>query len=440
MSTETIDKIAESGAAESLSKRFGEPSWVLEKRLQSLAAYLATPYPTTRDEAWRYTDPRRIKWDGISMTNGASPHCDETQRVKALEGFEEMAGHAAVAINCDGDCGFWHVPESWTSRGVKVMDWKTAIAKAPDFVKANFMKDALPNVFDKFTSLHGAFLNSATIIHVPKGVALDEPLVNINWHTTPGKIFFPHILIVMEEDSHLRVLDILKGTGENSVHVPAYEFILAPGSTLKYIRLQQLPLTSTALGYQRAIIGRDAALTAGVVNLGGKIIRDTIQSRMAGTGSTARMLGAYVAGEGQHFDHYTLQEHAAGHAMSDLLFKGAMSGNGRSVFNGKIIVYPNAQKTDAYQKNRNLILSKGARADSIPQLEIAADDVRCSHGATMSRVQEHELFYLMSRGLTRKMAEELLIFGFIDEVLDKFEWHDIAYPIECRISQRIKEW
>lgn len=302
------------------------------------------------------------------------------------------------------------------------------------------MQDVLPNMFDKFTALHGGLLNSATVVHVPKGVALDEPLINVNWHTSPRTLLMPHLLVVLEENSQLRVLDIHKGTGENSMHIPAFEFSLAPASNLKYIRLQQLPLSSVSFGYQRAYVARDAHLTTGVVNLGGRLVRDTIQAKITGTGSTARMLGAYVAGEGQHFDHYTLQEHAAGHAMSDLLFKGAMSGNGRSVFNGKIIVYPNAQKTDAYQKNRNLILSKGARADSIPQLEIAADDVKCSHGATMSRVQEHELFYLMSRGLTRRMAEELLIFGFIDEVLDKFEWKDIAYPIECRISQRIKEW
>lgn len=440
MSTETIDRLAESGAAKAIAERFGEPSWFYEKRVQSLAAYSSIPMPTTRDEAWRYTDLRKLKWDGLELTNGAAPHCDESQKVKALEGFEEMAGQAAIAISCDGVSGFWSVPESWTSRGVKVMDWQTALRQSPDFVKAHLMKDILPNLFDKFTALHGGLLNTATIVHVPRGVALDEPLININWHTAQKSLFFPHLLVVMEENSQLRILDILKGTGENTAHVPAFEFSLAQASNLKYIRLQQLPLSSTSLGYQRAFVGRDAHLTTGVVNLGGRLVRDAIQARMAGTGSTARMLGAYVAGEGQHFDHYTLQEHAAGHSMSDLLFKGAMSGNGRSVFNGKIIVYPGAQKTDAYQKNRNLLLSKGARADSIPQLEIAADDVRCSHGATMSRVQENELFYLMSRGLTRRMAEELLIFGFIDEVLDKFEWRDIAYPIECRISQRIKEW
>lgn len=440
MRTETLENFAKSAAAKAIAERNGEPSWILEKRLQSLAAFEATPYPTTRDEAWRYTDIRKLSWEGLQLTNGSGSSCDDSQRVKALDGFEEMSDQAAVTINCDGACGYWNIPKSWQERGVKVYDWRTALLQYPDFLRNHFMQDVLPNMFDKFTALHGGLLNSATVVHVPKGVALDEPLINVNWHTSPRTLLMPHLLVVLEENSQLRVLDIHKGTGENSMHIPAFEFSLAPASNLKYIRLQQLPLSSVSFGYQRAYVARDAHLTTGVVNLGGRLVRDTIQAKITGTGSTARMLGAYVAGEGQHFDHYTLQEHAAGHAMSDLLFKGAMSGNGRSVFNGKIIVYPNAQKTDAYQKNRNLILSKGARADSIPQLEIAADDVKCSHGATMSRVQEHELFYLMSRGLTRRMAEELLIFGFIDEVLDKFEWKDIAYPIECRISQRIKEW
>ncbi|MEP0813096.1 MAG: Fe-S cluster assembly protein SufD [bacterium] len=423
-----------------ISKILGEPSWLAEKRVQGLAVFDAKPFPFVKDEGWKYTDPRKIKLDGLALSDGTADMCDEAVTVQALDGFEKMVEAAAVAIHCNGRFCKMNLPSSWLERGVQVLDWRSAIAKAPDLLKQHFMSGILPNTFDKFTALHSAAVSGGLVLLVPDGVELAEPLFSIHWLGAENRLEAPHLLVLCGKNSSARFVDVFAGPGGGGVALPAYEFNLEPNCRLNYIRLQQVGQQTTILGYQKAIVGRDANLITGVVNLGGRLVRDVIQARMQGSGSEAKLLGAYMPGKGQHFHHETLQEHAVPYCHSDLLFKGALSGDGRAVFGGMIKVFPGAQKTDAYQKNRNLILSKEARADSIPQLEIRADDVKCSHGATVSQVQENELFYLQSRGLRRPAAEELLVFGFIDEVLAKMDWPEIVAPLECRISARIKQW
>lgn len=421
-----------------LAHRFGEPDWMAAKRRESMGIFRDMPLPTIRDDGWRYTDPRKIRLDGLALPAVRGEKCDDDVRVKALDGFEQMAGSAGVMIHCNGLPGFKSLPKSWGKRGVKALDWQSAVREMPDFLAANFMTAVLPNTFDKFMALHGALIGEATIINVPDGVVLDEALFNIRWYSDAGRLNAPHTLIVLGQSAAIKVVEILIGPATDGMVVPAYEFQLEPDSSLKYVRLGQLSSSQTVLGYERAVLARDARLVSGVINLGGRLVRDVVHARMAGQGADARLLGAYFVGAGQHVHHETLQEHAVPRCHSDLLFKGALTGNGRSVFGGMIKVFPGAQKTDAYQKNRNLILSGEARADSIPQLEIRADDVKCSHGATISQVQESEMFYLMSRGLRHEAAEELLVFGFIDEVFAKLDWPDIIAPLECRISARIR--
>jgi len=212
------------------------------------------------------------------------------------------------------------------------------------------------------------------------------------------------------------------------------------GASFRYLRFEQASLSSTILGTQELALKRDSRTISAVVNLGGGLVRDDLRGRLIGEGADLRLLGINVPGAGQHFDSETLQEHVAPHCRSELLYKCALSGKARTVFNGLIRVDAVAQKTDAYQTNRNILLSKEARADSVPQLEINANDVRCSHGSTVSRVRAEDVFYLMSRGLPRELAEETLVFGFLDEVIARLGWQDMATPLECRISQRIKSW
>lgn len=427
-------------AVRDLSKAYSEPHWLAQSRLEALDMFKAMPMPTRRDDAWRYTDLRKVTIDGLALPTASALPCTEPAKVKALEGFEEIADHAAVMIHCEGAPTTLNIPESWKERGATVHTWRDATTarddSARDIIKASFVK----GVNDRFSMLHYAFVNSATVIFVPANVQLDEPLFNILWYCSDDKLQAPKLIVHLESGARINVVDIIGGSGKNNLIIPSYNFTLSSNSSLRYLRMQQSNLTTTMFGYQYATLGRDARAITAVVNLGGKLVRDVIEAKMVDSGASAKMLGLYVPGGDQHFDHVTLQDHIAGQCGSDLLFKGALSGRARAVFSGKINVHKGAQKTNAYQKNRSILLSKDSRADSVPQLEISADDVRCSHGATVSQVQENDVFYLMSRGLTRHQAEETLVFGFLDEVISKLDWPDMTVPLECRVSNRINTW
>jgi Fe-S cluster assembly protein SufD len=188
---------------------------------------------------------------------------------------------------------------------------------------------------------------------------------------------------------------------------------------------------------QRTIAGRDANLDTLVVNLGGTVARVDLAASLEGPGSRSDMLGLYFGRGDQHFDHNTRQDHKVPHATSDLLYKGALTDRSRAVFRGMIKVFPKAQRTDAYQTNRNLILSKQAESVSLPNLEIEADDVRCSHAATVGQLDEEELFYIMSRGVPRQVAERLVVFGFFGEVLDRLPLPGVVEELRTAIERRI---
>ncbi len=427
-------------AVRELSMAYAEPSWLTEMRLEALDLFNATPMPTKRDDAWRYTDLRKIVFDGYTLPTASALPCTEPAKVKALEGFEEIADHGAVMIHCESAPTTLNIPASWKERGATVHTWRDAANARDDSMRDIFQSGLTKKFNDRFSMLHNAFANSATVIHIPANVQLDEPMFNILWYCSDNKLQAPKLVVYLESGAKVSVVDIIGGSGKNNLIIPSYNFTLSSNSTLRYIRLQQSNLTTTMFGYQYATLGRDSQATTAVVNLGGKLVRDVIESKMVDSGAYAKMLGLYVPGGDQHFDHVTLQDHIASRCSSDLLFKGALSGRARAVFSGKINVHKGAQKTDAYQKNRSILLSKESRADSVPQLEINADDVRCSHGATVSRVQESDVFYLMSRGLTREQSEETLVFGFLDEVINKLDWADMTVPLECRISSRIKFW
>ncbi|MGH7506101.1 MAG: SufB/SufD family protein, partial [Longimicrobiales bacterium] len=188
---------------------------------------------------------------------------------------------------------------------------------------------------------------------------------------------------------------------------------------------------------QRTVAGRDAKLDTLIVNLGGEVARVDLMASLEGPGARSDMLGLYFGQGDQHFDHETRQEHRVPHASSDLLYKGGLDGDSRAVFRGLIKVFPNAQRTDAYQTNRNLILSRTAQATSLPNLEIEADDVRCSHAATVGQLDDEELFYIMSRGIPRHEAERLVVFGFFGEVLDRLPLPELVRELRTAIEAKI---
>src|SRR5690606_10813113 len=268
---------------------------------------------------------------------------------------------------------------------------------------------------------------------------IDAPVRVVRHLTDSKSAYFPRTLIVAEEGSHVGFVEELTSPDFDSpvFSCGGVEIIAGNAADVQYVSLQRYGAKVHHLSTQRTIAGRDANLDTLVVNLGGAVARVDLLASLEGPGSRSDMLGLYVGRGDQHFDHSTRQDHKVPHATSDLLYKGALTDKARAVFRGLIKVYPKAQRTDAYQTNRSLILSRKAEAIALPNLEIEADDVRCSHAATVGQLDEEELFYIMSRGISREMAERLVVFGFFGEVLDRLPMPGVVEELRDAIAERI---
>jgi Fe-S cluster assembly protein SufD len=277
-------------------------------------------------------------------------------------------------------------------------------------------------------------------VHVPRGVRVEKPIRVARWLPEGGVAVFPRTLIVAEANSHLAYVDEFASHDlhEPAMSLGAVEVIAQDGADVQYVALQQWGRGVHHLSMQRTIAARDSNLDTLVVNLGASVARVDLRARLEGPGARSDMLGLYFARGNQHFDHNTRQDHVSPLANSDLLYKGALYDQSKAVFRGVIRVFPGAQRTDAYQTNRNLLLSDRAEAISLPNLEIEADDVKCSHGATVGQLDAEEMFYLMSRGLTSEQAQKLAIFGFFGEVLNRLPLPDVVEELKAAIAAKIR--
>jgi Fe-S cluster assembly protein SufD len=399
-----------------LSDALGDPAWLRDRRLEAWQVYERTPVPDTKGEAWRYTDVSRLPWDAAEVVL-AMPAPTTTPRVDGrVPGAERASGTLASE---DGSAGARRLEPGAEARGVVFTDLLTAVREHGELIEPHLLRVGVTPERGKFAALHCALVNGGTFLYVPAGVEVALPFQSLRTMRRPGGALFPHTLIVAEPGSVVTYVEesfspTLEGLALNCA---ATEIVAGRGSRVRVAALQEWGRHVFHYGLQRARVGRDATVSSLVVTLGARLSRVEVQSALEEEGGTSEMLGLYLADGEQHMDHNTLQLHEAPNTNSDLLFKGALMERSRSAFAGLIKVFKGAQGTDAYQKNRNLLLSPDARADSLPNLEIEADDVRCSHGATIGQADELQLFYLMSRGLARAEAERLLVLGFFEEVL-----------------------
>jgi Fe-S cluster assembly protein SufD len=273
----------------------------------------------------------------------------------------------------------------------------------------------------RFTGLNAALASGGAVIHVPRGVTVPRPIRVVVSRRTPDAATFPHVLVALEPESAATVIEEYVSAGEPGigVNVGVSEIQVGQAANLHLATLQRWGPNVHHFGTERVRVARDARFHWTFAGLGGKLSKVDMEMHLDGEGSEAKFSGCYFGNESQHFDFHSFQNHRVGHSLSDLLFKGALRGRARTVYQGLIKVHKDAQRSDAYQANRNLILSNKARADSIPSLEIEANDVRCTHGATVGQVDEDQLFYLMARGLARRDAEQLIIRGFFEPVLER---------------------
>lgn len=422
-------------AVEALSHWKQEPDWVREARLAAWDIYESLPMPKRTDEEWRRTDIRTLKLDVLKPF--AEPNGSPTTNLAALGG-EDVANAGAV-IQQDATVADVTVSPDLAAQGVIFCDLDTAVREHADLFRQYFMTEAVPTNFGKFEALHAAFWQQGIFLYVPEGVQVTLPFRSFVIANEPGSALFTHTLAIIEEGAEAFVVDSYNSETQDRQTFTSgvVELILRDDARLRYVQVQDWGRHTFNMMTERAILGQDATLNSLHVTLGSKFSKSSIGAHLRGENSLAEMLGIYFGDGDQFFDHHTWQLHESPHATSDLEFKGALKGTARSVYSGLIKVFEGAQKTDAYQQNRNLVLSRGARADSIPNLEIGANDVRCTHGATISQVEEEHLFYLQARGIERSEAQKLIVEGFFRPVIDRIPVEEIQGFLEGAIARKV---
>ena len=265
-------------------------------------------------------------------------------------------------------------------------------------------------------------------VYVPRGVRVEEPLQSVVWGPGSGLAYFSHLLVWLEEGASLTYVHEAASPTEpdgQSMHAGIVEIQVGDNAKLNFVELQSWGEHVWNFSHERARVGRDGNLDWIFGAVGSHLTKNFSELDLVGEGATGRMSGFYFTDGNQHLDHDTQQNHMAPHTTSDMLFKGALKDQSRSVWQGMIYVAPGAQKTDGYQANRNLVLSRQARADSIPGLEILADDVRCTHGATVGKIDANQVFYLQSRGIPYPDAERLIVEGFFDPIMQRISFEGV---------------
>jgi Fe-S cluster assembly protein SufD len=385
-------------------------------REEARARYRALPLPTTQDESWRFTNLAGFDPDAFGA-NGATAVAD-------APGMLELEAAGVVRVSAAG----------------------LEIDRSPDGITFERLADhprlgELVGTDEKFAAHNAALWEHGLLVQVPSGIVLEQPLFVRIVNDVPGGSLFWRLLVIAEPASRFTVIEEYTSASpelEGYVNA-AVEIFVEGGAKVEYVSVQNVSTETWHFGTHHARVERDAELDWVAGGFGSKRGKIRIQNDLAGPGATSRVTGAYFADGTQHLDYDTFQEHMAPSTTSDFAFKGALRDRSSAVWRGMIRVEEHAQKTNAYQENRNLLLSKDAHADSIPGLEILANDVRCTHGATLGQVDREQLFYLMARGLSRQEAERLIVRGFFQDVLDRIELEPVREALGAALEARIPQ-
>lgn len=417
-----------------------EPEWLRTRRRKGHEAWATTPMPTGREEEWRYTDIAGVlKLDDLAVAEEVRAVPELSALPEGLRVLIEESGESSGRlVQIDASVVHRELPAELASQGVIFTSLEQAVREHGELVE-RYLGAGLGEDAGKFAALNDALWAGGTFLYVPKEVRVEVPVRSFRWLAGESGSLMGRTLIVAEPYSEVAVVDELASGGfeGQTFSNGAAEIFAGEGAKVTYVSLQRWGKGVVHLATDRLIAERDAKITTLYTTLGSDVTRADVKCRLKGPGAHVDMLGLYLAEGSQHFDHETLQDHIAPHASSNLLFKGALQDSSRSVFRGLIRVHPGAQRTDSYQTNRNLILSDKARADSLPNLEIAADDVRCSHAATVGQLDEDEIFYLLSRGIPKVEAIRLVIFGFFGEVLSQLELEEVRTELVRAIERKV---
>ncbi len=405
-------------------------------RTAAWEAYQRLPMPTTKDEAWRRTDLRPLAADTFRLPDEDTARDLPPVPADLLQPLVGDAHGGQIVVTPHGVQAT--LDPALAAQGVLFCDFATAAAQHADLLGKALGQIVRPDE-GKFAALAAALAEHGVFVYVPRGVQVETPLHAVIWGPGEHLAYFDHVVVWLEEGASLTfVLESASPTAtEQSLHAGLVEVHVGPAANLRFVELQSWGEQVWNFTHERAQVERDGTLDWVFGALGSRLTKNFSDLELIGPGANGRMSGFYFTDGVQHLDHDTQQNHLAPHTTSDLLFKGALKGRSRSVWQGMIYVAPGAQKTDGYQANRNLVLSPEARADSIPGLEILADDVRCTHGATVGKVDPDQLYYLQARGIPHTEAVRLIVEGFFDPIMQRIPFEGVRARFQRAIQQKM---
>jgi Fe-S cluster assembly protein SufD len=411
------------------------PDWFRDQQRAAWQQFESLPNPTRKDQAWRFANVGLLDLTPFKI----SPPLSEDDRKNILKYSRGLDRYAARLIFANDQLIQRDVvSEDLKKRGVIFQPLERAMVEHADLFRKYFMSTEATLGSAKFAALHKALVSSGTFLYLPRGVEIEQPIEIFHWLRNDNMAVFPHLLLVTDELAKVTVIEHFRSCSRTA---PGFacgvnDLIAGPGAKVTYVCAQEWASNVIALQMNSTTVDHDASAMSLNLHLGSRYSRFESLSRLIGEGGRSDLLAVAVAKQQQEFDARTLQDHVSPHTASDLLYKNALDDRARTIFGGLIRVEPHAHFTDAYQKVRNLLLSDDAEANSMPGLEILADNVRCTHGATSGQLEEDQLFYLRSRGIPTKIAQRLLVTGFLNEVIQRLNHAAIGDHLHRLIEER----
>jgi Fe-S cluster assembly protein SufD len=411
------------------------PDWFREQQAAAWEKFESIPRPARKDQPWRFSNVDLLDLAPFKFSPALSDD-DRANVLKYSRGLDQFAARLIFA----GDQLIERnvVSDDLKKRGVIFQPLERAMIEHADLFRKHFMSQPAVLGSAKFAALHKALVSNGTFLFVPRGVEIEQPIEIFHWLRGEGVSVFPHLLLITDELAKVTVVEHFRSCDAHATGFACgvNDLIAGPGAKVTYVCAQNWGSNVVALQMNTTTVDHDASAMSLNLNLGSRYSRFESLSRLVGEGGRSDLLAVAVATDEQEFDARTLQDHISPHTASDLLYKNALDDRARCTFGGLIRVEPHAHFTDAYQKVRNLLLSDDSEANSMPGLEIMADNVRCTHGATSGQINEDEMFYLHSRGIPTKVAQRLIVTGFLNEVIQRLDQPSIADYLRGLIDQK----
>jgi Fe-S cluster assembly protein SufD len=411
------------------------PDWFRDQQRTAWQQFESLPKPTRKDQAWRFASVNLLQLAPFKY-GGTLAEEDRVTILEQSRGLNDVAGRMIFAGDqlLERDV----ISDQLKKRGVIFQSLERAMVEHAELFRKHFMSQPATLGSAKFAALHQALVSSGTFLYVPRGVEIELPIEIFHWLNGENTSAFPHLLLVTDELAKVTVIEHFRSVNE---HTPGFacgvnDLVAGPGAKITYVCAQNWADNVVALQMNTTTVDHDASAMSLNLHLGSRYSRFESLSRLIGEGGRSDLLAVAVAKHQQEFDARTLQDHVSPHTASDLLYKNALDERARTIFGGLIRVEPHAHFTDAYQKVRNLLLSDDAEANSMPGLEILADNVRCTHGATSGQIDKDELFYLRTRGIPVPVAQRLIVTGFLDEVIQRLDHPAIAEYLHRLIEEK----